>query len=65
MQAIFVKSGKFPNFAQKDPYPPFPTKLVFRAYINITNKATGHLQHAGGVVPEPAADSAGTHIGSP
>ena len=38
MQAIFVQSRKFPNFAQKDPYPPFPTKLVSRAYINITNK---------------------------
>jgi hypothetical protein len=38
MQAIFVQSGNFPNFAQKDPYPPFPTKLVSRAYINITNK---------------------------
>jgi hypothetical protein len=38
MQAIFVQSGKFPIFAQKDPYPPFPTKLVSRAYINITNK---------------------------
>ena len=37
MQAIFVQSGNFPNFAQKNPYPPFGTKLVSRAYINITN----------------------------
>jgi hypothetical protein len=38
MQTIFVQSGKFPNFAQKDPYPPFATTLVYRAYIEITNK---------------------------
>jgi hypothetical protein len=46
MQAIFVQSGKFPNFAQKNPYPPFATTLVYRAYIDITNedKTTG-LQH--------------------
>jgi hypothetical protein len=37
MQAIFVQSGNFPNFAQKDPYPPFGTRLVSRAYINITS----------------------------
>ena len=30
MQAVFVQSGNFPNFAQKTPYPPFGTKLVSR-----------------------------------
>jgi hypothetical protein len=38
MQAIFVQSNNFPNFAAKKPYPPFPTTLVYRAYIDITNK---------------------------
>ena len=38
MQAIFVQSGNFPNFAQKNPYPPFATTLVYRAYIDITNQ---------------------------
>jgi hypothetical protein len=38
MQAIFVQSNNFPNFAAKNPYPPFPTTLVYRAYIDITNK---------------------------
>jgi hypothetical protein len=38
MQAIFVQSGNFPKLADKDPYPSFPTKLVSRAYIDITNK---------------------------
>jgi hypothetical protein len=38
MQAIFVKSGNFPILSGKDPYPPFPTRLVSRAYIDITNK---------------------------
>ena len=38
MQAIFVQSGNFPNFAQKNPYPPFGTRLVSRAYIDIINK---------------------------
>jgi hypothetical protein len=37
MQAIFVQSGDFPNFAKKNPYPPFGTRLVSRAYIDITN----------------------------
>jgi hypothetical protein len=38
MQAAFVlQSQVFPNFAQKNPYPPFPTTLVYRAYIDITN----------------------------
>ena len=48
MQAIFVQSGNFPNFAQKDPYPPFGTRLVSRAYINITSidKQTG-LEESG------------------
>lgn len=46
MQAIFVQSGNFPNFAQKDPYPFFATTLVYRAYIDITNKDnTTGLQH--------------------
>jgi hypothetical protein len=46
MQAIFVQSGNFPNFARKDPYPPFGTRLVSRAYIDITNKDnTTGLQH--------------------
>jgi hypothetical protein len=38
MQAVFVQSGNFPTLAQKNPYPPFPTTLVYRAYIGITNK---------------------------
>src|SRR6516165_8979460 len=42
MQAIFVdfdrESHNFPNFVKKEPYPPFATTLVYRAYIDITNK---------------------------
>jgi hypothetical protein len=37
MQAAFVKLEKFPIFAEKNPYPPFPTTLVYRAYIDIAN----------------------------
>jgi hypothetical protein len=42
MQAIIVdfnrESHNFPNFVKKNPYPPFATTLVYRAYIDITNK---------------------------
>jgi hypothetical protein len=45
MQAAFVQlqERNFPIFKQKNPYPEFPTTLVYRAYIDIANtdKTTG------------------------
>jgi hypothetical protein len=34
----FCQISKVSNFANQDPYPGFPTRLVSRAYIDITNE---------------------------
>ena len=48
MQAAILQLQlrNFPIFAEKEPYPEFPTTLVYRAYIDITNTdSTTGLQH--------------------